>query len=172
MNDFQTILSACDLTATHGVQALTGHTRTRILDAEHDMAELPGEALQIRQSLLDDIAAAPADCLTQAVAELRALAAYLWTADESARWGFGHTGVESDVMEDELWALAGNPYRYAAQQHSIAGSTVEHLPAVFGLVLVMALAWPAENGCPVCPFVDSDPSEELLLILGHTGQAA
>ena len=75
-------------------------------------------------------------------------------------------------MEDELWALAGNPYRYAAQQNSIGGSTVEHLAAVFGLVLVMILAWPAEDGYLVCPFADSDPSEELLVILGHTGQAA
>ena len=171
MYDFQTIMSMCDLTGAHGIQALSGHTRTRVLGAVHAVAEFPGEALQIRQSLLDDITAAPADCLTQAVAELRALAAYLWT-DESARWGFGHTGVENDVMEDELWALAGNPYRYAAQQHSIAGSTVEHLAAIFGLVLVMILAWPAEEGCPVCPFADKDPSEELLVILGHTGQAA
>jgi hypothetical protein len=137
----------------------------------HAVAKFPGEALHIRQSLLDDIAAAPACCLTQAVAELRALAAHLWTS-ESARWGFGHTGVENDVMEDELWALADNPYRYAAQQHSMAGSTIDHLAAAFGLVLVMVLAWPAEDGCPVCPFVDRDPSEELLLILGHAGRAA
>ncbi len=170
MNDFQTILSAYDLTAAHGVQALAGHIRRRVLDAVHAVAESPGEALQIRQSLLDDITGAPAGCLTQAVAEFRALAAYLWT-NESARWGFGHTGVENDVMEDELWALADNPYRYAAQQHSSAGSTVEHLAATFGLVLVLVLAWPAEDGCPVCPFVASDPSEELLLILGHTVQA-
>ncbi len=171
MNDFQTILSACDLTSAHGGQALAGHIRQRVLDAVHAVVEFPGEALQIRQSLFDDITAAPAGCLTQAVAELRALAAYLWT-NKSARWGFGHTGVENDVMEDELWALADNPYRYAAQKNSMAGSTVEHLAAAFALVLVMVLAWPAEDGCAVCPFVDSDPSEELLLILGHTGQAA
>ncbi len=96
MNDFQTILSACDLTSAHGGQALAGHIRQRVLDAVHAVVEFPGEALQIRQSLFDDITAAPAGCLTQAVAELRALAAYLWT-NKSARWGFGHTAQPSSA---------------------------------------------------------------------------
>jgi hypothetical protein len=157
--------------SAHGSQALAGHIRKSVLDAVHAVAEFPREALQIQQSLLDDITAAPVGCLTQAVAELRALAVYLWS-NESARWGFGHTGVESDVMEDELWALADNPYRSAAQQHSTAGSTVEHQAAAFALGLVMALAWPARTAARCARSSTATPSEDLLLILGHTGQAA
>jgi len=65
-------------------------------------------------------------------------------------------------MADELSALARNPYRYVTGgfcNHDT--STAEHLTTVFEVVLVMLLAWPAEDdGCPICRYFDCELLEE------------
>jgi hypothetical protein len=120
-------------------------------------AATPGNVLQIRQALIDDLVVAPAACLRVALAEGHAAAAYLFGSNESARDGFGHT-VESELVAEELVALACNPYRYAAGELcDHVGPTVEHPSAVFGLALVMILWWPVEDDdCPICCYLDFD----------------
>ena len=93
------------------------------------------------------------------------MAAFLFSSSDQARGGFRHTGVESQLMEDELAALAYNPYRYAAGglcDH--AGLMYEHLAAAFGPALVMALWWRAgDDACPICTYLDDHVPDEPLL---------
>jgi hypothetical protein len=160
VNDFLPRVARLHPTADIGATTLTEETQVRVYDALCGISDEPSRALELRQALIDDIAAAPAECLPQALAELHALAAFLINHDVALH-GFCHTGVESTTMWNELAFLLSNPYRYAAGQCDHAGPTLEHLQAVAGLVLVMVMAWPAEeDGCPVCCFVVEEHGPE------------
>jgi hypothetical protein len=154
--DFRTFTQTLDLASQDDAGVLAEHTRTRVQDALCGVAEIPGDVLEIRQALIDDLTAAPAACLPVALAELHAITACLFGRSDEAWTSFRLPGVEGRRMADELAALAHNPYRYVGGglcEH--AGSMVEHLATVFALVQVMVLAWPVE-GCPICSYFDCD----------------
>jgi hypothetical protein len=160
VNDFLTRAARYDLTTASGARVLAEETHVRVHTAMCDISDEPSRALEIRQALMDDMAAAPAECLPHALAELRALAAFLIN-NENVLHGFCHTGVESTTMWDELASLVSNPYRYAAGRCDHAGAPLERLQAVAGLVMVLVMTWPAEeNGCPVCCFVVEEHGPE------------
>jgi hypothetical protein len=163
--DFLTFVDSLDQALEDDAQMLAEHTRMRVHDALCAVAANSRDVLQIRQALLDDLTAAPAPCRTVALAELHTIAAYLFGNNGAAREGFRETGVESDLMLDELGWLAYNPYRYAAGglcDH--VGPTIEHMSAVFGLEVVMVLSWPVtDGGCPICCYLDDHMPEEPLL---------
>ncbi|MCW2675267.1 MAG: hypothetical protein JWR70_307 [Modestobacter sp.] len=82
----------------------------RVHDALCGAVAVSRDARQIRQALIDDLTAAPTACLPAALAELHAVAVFLFSSSAQARGGFRHTGVESQLMEDELAALAYKPW--------------------------------------------------------------
>jgi hypothetical protein len=154
--DFLTFTQTLDLASQDDAGVLAEDTRIRVQDALCGVAEIPDDVLEIRQALIDDLTAAPAACLPVALAELHAITAYLFGRSDEAWTSFRRSGVEGQLMADELAALAHNPYRYVAGglcEH--AGSMIEHLATVFALVRVMVLAWPVE-GCAICSYFDCD----------------
>jgi hypothetical protein len=156
MYDFLTFIKPLDPTSEDDAQVLDEHTSMRVQEALCGVAAAPCDAPQIRQSLIDDLSAAPAACLPGALAELHAIAAYLFGGSDPAWTSFRGQGAERQLMAEELAALARNPYRYVAGglcDH--VESTVEHLEAVFELVLAMLLAWP-DGGCPICRYFDCE----------------
>ena len=156
MYDFLTFINHLYPTSEGDAQVLAEHTRMRVQDALCGVAEIPGDVLESRQALIDDLTATPAACLPVALAELHAITAYLFARSDRAWTVFRRPGLEGRLMADELTALAHNPYRYVAGglcEH--AGTTVEHLATVFALVHRMLLASPVE-GCPICSYFDCD----------------
>ncbi|MQA35299.1 hypothetical protein [Modestobacter roseus] len=167
VNHFLPRVARLHSTADTGATTFTEATQMGMYDALCGISREPRRAGELHQALLDDIAAAPAECLTQALAELHALAAFLVNHDVALH-GFCHTGVESLTMWNELAFLMSNPYRYAAGRCDHAGPTLEHLRAVAGLVMVMVIAWPAEeDGCPVCCFLVEDHGPEDFVLPPH-----
>ena len=167
MNDCLPPVARLHPTADTGATTLIEETRMGVYDAFCGISREPSRALELREELIDDIAAAPAECLSQALSELHALAAFLIYHD-AALHGFCHTGVESATMWDELASLTSNPYRYAAGQCPGAGSALTHLQAVAGLVMVMVMAWPADqDGCPICCFLDEVHCPEDFVLPPH-----
>jgi hypothetical protein len=145
-----------DLTSEDDARVLAEHTRMRVQDALCGVAEIPGDVLEIRQALIDDLTTAPGACLPVALAELHAIAAHLFGRSHPAWTSFRRPGMEGQLMADELAALAHNPYRYVAGglcDH--AASMVEHLVTVFELVQVMVRACPG-GGCPICFYFDCE----------------
>ncbi|SOC47828.1 hypothetical protein SAMN05660748_1062 [Blastococcus aggregatus] len=167
MNDFLPRVARLHPTADIPATSPTEETQVRVYDALCAISSEPSRALELREALIDDIVAGPAECLPQALTELHALAAFLIN-HEVALHGFCDTGVESTTMWNELSSLMSNPYRYAAGQCDHVGPTLEHLRAVAGLVMVMVMAWPAEvDGCPVCCFVVEEHGPEDFVMPPH-----